>query len=149
MTVQPSALALHMKRVLTAAPAVVFRACTESLELAKWWGPRDFTTPSIEIDIRVGGRYRFAMQPPDGDLFHLTGEFREVDPPSRLAYTFVWEPPDPDDQETIVMLSFRDAEGLTEVDLTQGVFATEARRAVHEQGWTDSFERLCEVVSAI
>lgn len=149
MTEQLSEVALHMKRVLPAAPSVVFRACTDPEELAKWWGPRGFTTPSIEIDLRVGGRYRFAMQPPDGVLFHLTGEFREVDPPSRLAYTFVWEPPDPDDQETVVMLSFRDADGSTEVDFTQGVFATEARRAVHEQGWTDSFERLREVVSAL
>ena len=149
MTEQPTELALHMKRVLPATPSVVFRACTEPVELAKWWGPRGFTTPSIEINLRVGGRYRFAMQPPAGVLFHLTGEFREVDPPSRLAYTFVWEPPDPDDQETLVMLSFRDADGSTEVDLTQGVFATKARRAVHEQGWTDSFERLREVVSAL
>ena len=116
-------------------------------ELAKWWGPRGFTTPAIEIDPRVGGRYRFAMQPPEGDLFHLTGEFREVDPPSRLAYTFVWQPPDPDDRETVVTLSFRDEDGSTEVNFTQGVFATEQRRALHEQGWTESFERLQELLS--
>lgn len=149
MREKPSELTLHMKRLLPGTPSVVFRACTEPEELAKWWGPRGFTTPSIEIDLRVGGRYRFAMQPPDGLLFHLTGELREVDPPYRLAYTFVWEPPDPDDQETVVILSFRDADGSTEVDFTQGVFATEPRRMVHEQGWTDGFERLREVVSAL
>jgi uncharacterized protein YndB with AHSA1/START domain len=88
------------------------------------------------------------MQPPEGDLFHLTGEFREVDPPARLAYTFVWEPPDPDDRETLVTLSFRDVDGSTEVDFKQGVFATKARRALHEQGWRDSFERLQELLSA-
>jgi uncharacterized protein YndB with AHSA1/START domain len=70
----------------------VFRACTEPEELAKWWGPRGFTTPAIEIDLRVGGRYRFAMQPPEGNLFHLSGGFPEVDPPS-AAYTFVWTSP--------------------------------------------------------
>ena len=43
---------------------------------------------------------------PGGDLFHLTGEFREVDPASRLVYTFVWELPDPDDREMVVTLSF-------------------------------------------
>jgi uncharacterized protein YndB with AHSA1/START domain len=58
-------------------------------------GSSGLTTPAIELDLRVGGRYRFAMQPPEGDLFHLTGEFREVDPPSRLVYTFVWEAPGP------------------------------------------------------
>jgi uncharacterized protein YndB with AHSA1/START domain len=146
--VQPGELALRMRRVLRAPAATVFRACTEPQELAKWWGPRGFTTPTIELDVRVGGRYRFAMQPPEGDLFHLTGEFREVEPPSRLAYTFVWEPSDPDDRETVVTLSFRDVDGSTEVDFTQGVFATEARRALYEQGWAESFERLQELLSA-
>jgi uncharacterized protein YndB with AHSA1/START domain len=148
ITVQPDELALRLKRVVRASPFTVFRACTVPEELAKWWGPRGFTTPAIEIDLRVGGRYRFGMQPPEGDLFHLTGEFREVDPPSRLAYTFVWEPPDPDDRETIVTLSFRDVNGSTEVNFTQGVFATMQRRALHEQGWTESFERLQELLSA-
>jgi uncharacterized protein YndB with AHSA1/START domain len=85
---------------------------------------------------------------PEGDLFHLTGEFREVDPASRLVYTFVWEPPDPDDRETVVTLSFRDLDGSTQVDFTQGVFATEEQRALHEQGWTESFERMQELLSA-
>ena len=148
ITVQPGELALQMKRILRAPVSAVFRACTEPEELAKWWGPRGFTTPAIELDLRVGGRYRFAMQPPEGDLFHLTGEFREVDPPSRLAYTFVWEPPDPDDRETLVTLSFRDVDGLTAVNFTQGAFASEQRRALHEQGWRESLERLQELLSA-
>jgi uncharacterized protein YndB with AHSA1/START domain len=45
------------------------------------------------------------MQPPEGELFYLSGEFREVDPPARLACTFCWDPPDPDDQQTVVTLS--------------------------------------------
>jgi uncharacterized protein YndB with AHSA1/START domain len=140
--VQPGELALRMKRILRAPASAVFTACTQPEELAKWWGPRGFTTPAIELDLRVGGRYRFAMQPPEGDLFHLTGEFLEVDPPSRLVYTFVWEPPDPDDRETVVTLAFHKV-----VDFTQGVFATEARRALHEQGWTESLERLQGLLS--
>jgi uncharacterized protein YndB with AHSA1/START domain len=146
--VQPGELALRMKRIVRAPASAVFRACTEPEELAKWWGPRGFTTPSIEVDLRVGGRYRIAMQPPEGDLFHLTGAFREVDPPSRLAYTFVWEPPDPDDRETVVTLSFRQVDRSTEVNFAQGAFATEARRALHEQGWAESFERLQELLLA-
>jgi uncharacterized protein YndB with AHSA1/START domain len=78
ITVQPGELTLGMKRIFRAPASTVFRACTEPEELAKWWGPRGFTTPTIEIDLRVGGRYRFAMQPPEGNLFHLTGEFRGV-----------------------------------------------------------------------
>jgi uncharacterized protein YndB with AHSA1/START domain len=120
---------------------------TEADELAKWWGPHGFSTPGVELDLRVGGRYRFTMQPAEGDGFHLAGEFREVDPPARLVYTFVWEEPTPDDRETLVTLSLRDLGGWTEVSLTQGPFATEERRALHEGGWTESFERLEEVIT--
>ena len=111
-------------------------------------GARGFTTPSLEFAARVGVRYRIEMQPPEGDRFYLTGEFREVDPPVRLAYTFAWEDPDPDDVETEVGLSFRDLGGSTEVALTQGPFKTEARRALHRDGWTDSLDRLERLLSA-
>jgi uncharacterized protein YndB with AHSA1/START domain len=59
------------------------------------------------------------MQPPGGDLFYLSGEFREVDPPARLAYTFRWDPPDPDDRQTVVKLSLQDRGEPTEVLLAQ------------------------------
>ena len=91
---------LRITRVLPAPRTDTYRAMTNPGELTKWWGPRGFTIPSIDFDPRVGGTYRIAMQPPDGDLFHLSGEFWEVDPPARLAFTFRWEPPDPDDRET-------------------------------------------------
>jgi uncharacterized protein YndB with AHSA1/START domain len=137
-----------MKRVLPAAPSVVFAAFSEPNELAKWWGPEGFSTPSLEFDPRVGERYRIEMQPPEGDSFYLTGEFREADPPARLAYTFIWEDPDPDDVENSVGLSFRDLGGSTEVAFTQGPFKTEARRALHRDGWTDSFDKLAHLMSS-
>jgi uncharacterized protein YndB with AHSA1/START domain len=96
----------------------------------------------VTLDVRVGGAYRIAMQPPEGELFHLVGEYLEVRSPSRLAYTFRWEPPDPDDQETVARLELRERAGATEIELTHGPFATEARRELHEAGWTDTFARL-------
>ena len=135
-------LNLHLERVLRARREVVFGACTDPEQLAKWWGPRGFTAPSIELDLRVGGSYRIAMQPPEGDLFYLSGEFREVDSPHRLAYTFRWEEPDPDDRETVVTLSFRDLGDSTGLTLDQGPFATEGRYELHHAGWSDGLERL-------
>lgn len=149
MAAESSGLTVHLARVLRAPPPVVFAACTEPEELAKWWGPRGFTSPSVEIDLRVGGSYRIAMQPPEGDLFYLRGEFREIDAPKRLVYTFEWEDPDPDDQETVVTLTFGDVAEGTELVLDQGPFAVEARRALHEAGWTDGFDRLERSVSSL
>jgi uncharacterized protein YndB with AHSA1/START domain len=138
---------LEIKRVLPAVPSIVFGAFGDPSELVKWWGPAGFTTPSLEFQPRVGETYRIEMQPPEGDPFYLTGEFRDVDPPARLAYTFVWEDPDPDDVETLVALSFRDLGESTELGLTQGPFKTEARRALHRDGWTDGFDKLERLVA--
>jgi uncharacterized protein YndB with AHSA1/START domain len=139
---------LRLNREVLASRPVVFGACVEPDDLAQWWGPHGFTTPHIELDLRVGGRYRFGMQPPDGELFHLSGEFREIEPPARLVYTFRWEEPDPDDRETVVTMSLGDRGDSTEVVVVQSGFATEERRALHVDGWTDSLERLHGLLSS-
>ena len=110
-------------------------------------GPEGFTVPSLAFNPRVGDSYRIEMQPPEGDPFYLTGEFRVVDPPARLAYTFIWEPPNPDDVETLVELSFRDLGESTEVLLAQGPFKTEPRRELHHNGWTESLDKLERLLS--
>jgi uncharacterized protein YndB with AHSA1/START domain len=137
---------LHMTRVLPAPRADVFAAMTEEKDLARWWGPKGFTTRNVEIDPRPGCSYEIDMQPPDGDAFRLSGEFLQVDPPTRLVYTFRWDPPDPDDRETLVTISLEARGGRTEVELTQGEFTTEERRALHEGGWSESLERLRELL---
>nr|WSZ11976.1 SRPBCC domain-containing protein [Streptomyces canus] len=143
-------LRLHMQRVLRAPCSVVFRALTEPQDLAKWWGPDGFTTRGVESDLRRGGGYRIAMQPPEGDRFYLVGEFLVVDPPERLSYTFRWEDPDPEDRETVVRLTLRDIGGTSaELVFTQGDFATERRQALHEQGWTQSLNKLEELMSSV
>jgi uncharacterized protein YndB with AHSA1/START domain len=139
-------LVLRLRRILPAPRAAVYWALSDPGELAKWWGPRGFSAPSVEFQPLVGRSYRIAMQPPAGDLFYLSGEFREVDPPARLAYTFRWDPPDPDDRQTLVTLSLQDQGERTEVLLTQAEFATDERLALHEDGWSDSFGRLERVL---
>jgi uncharacterized protein YndB with AHSA1/START domain len=139
-------LTLKLTRTVSASRSTVWDAFTDPQRLAEWWGPNGFTVPSVEFDPLVGQSFRIAMQPPEGELFHLDGEFQEVDPPSRLAYTFRWDPPDPDDRETMVTLSLRDRGDETEVALTQGEFATEERLALHDGGWTESFEKLEELL---
>jgi uncharacterized protein YndB with AHSA1/START domain len=135
-------LMLELTRTLPAPRPEVWSAMTDHERLAAWWGPKGFTVPSVDFEPRVGGRYRIAMQPPEGDLFYLHGEFHEVDPPSRLVYTFVWEPPAPDDRETLVTLVLEDRGEQTAVSLQHGEFATEERLELHQGGWTDSFEKL-------
>jgi uncharacterized protein YndB with AHSA1/START domain len=133
---------LELTRVLPAAADIVFAAFRDTVRLAQWWGPEGFTIPSVDFSTLTGEAYRIEMQPPEGDAFYVHGVFRTVHPPQRLSFTFAWEPPDPDDVETLVDLSFEDRGHETEVSLWQGEFRTEARIAIHRDGWTESFDKL-------
>jgi uncharacterized protein YndB with AHSA1/START domain len=87
------------------------------------------------------------MQPPEGEVFHVTGTYVDVTPPSRLVFTFRWEEPDPDDRDTVVAVALDERDDGTLFTVIQGVFATENRRSLHDQGWSESLERLDEVLS--
>jgi uncharacterized protein YndB with AHSA1/START domain len=144
----PDDLTLHLERVLPAPRSLVFRMLSLPDLLVTWWGPKGFTASSVDLDVRVGGRYRIVMQPPDGNAFALVGEFRRVDAPSELSYTFRYEDPDPDDRETIVVLRLEERDETTVLTVDQGPFLTEPRRALHTQGWTESLDRLRDSVAS-
>ena len=133
---------LEMRRAMPAPRSTVFAAFTDPAQLAQWWGPVGFTIPSVEFEPRPGAAYQIEMQPPEGESFFLRGEVREADAPNRLAYTFIWDPPDPDDVETLVELGFADQGEATDVDFRQGEFKTDARLELHRNGWSDTFDKL-------
>jgi uncharacterized protein YndB with AHSA1/START domain len=83
-------------------------------------GPRGFTTAVEHPDLAVDGRYWFAMTPPGGEPFHLHGRFVGIERPGQLAFTFVWEPPEQDDRETVVRLHLAGRTSGTELSLSRG-----------------------------
>jgi uncharacterized protein YndB with AHSA1/START domain len=138
---QPSGSELHLEKILVVPYERVFAAFVDADQLRRWWGPAGFTVPELRFDAVEGTDYRIAMQPPAGHAFHVSGTFRAVEPPHRLSFTFNYEEPDPDDQETVVTLTFRPTEGGTRVILDQGPFKTAARLDLHRDGWTETLER--------
>jgi len=139
---QPTATRLHLEKFLGVPQDRVFAAFIDAEQLRRWWGPAGFAVPRLQFDAVEGMDYRIAMQPPDGDVFHIRGTFRAVEAPRRLVYTFSYEEPDPDDQETLVTLTFDPNHAGTRVVLDQEPFKTAARRELHRDGWTDTLERL-------
>jgi len=137
-----------MSRVLAVPRERAWAAFNEAEMLARWWGPNGFTIPGIEFDPRPKGSYRIEMRPPDGAPFALAGEFREVEAPARLVFTFRWDEPDPDDVENVATLLFVDLGDETEVLLTQAPFKTDARLSLHRDGWSDSFDKLERLLAA-
>jgi uncharacterized protein YndB with AHSA1/START domain len=72
-------------RVFDAPREVVFRAFTDPVLLARWWGPKGFTNTFQEFDLRPGGAWRFVMRGPDGTEYQMTKEFVEVVAPERIV----------------------------------------------------------------
>jgi uncharacterized protein YndB with AHSA1/START domain len=138
---------LRLEKLLLVPRKRVFAAFVDADQLRVWFGPRGFTVSDLELDPVVGNGYRLTIQPPEGDAFHVGGTFHAVEAPRRLAFTFLYEEPDPDDQETLVTVTLEATGQGTRLLLEQSPFKTAARRELHRDGWTESLERLEEALS--
>ena len=137
---------LQLTRTFAAPREKVFRAWTDPEEVKKWFHPPGYETPSAEIDLRVGGKYRLGMRKlPDGEVFYLSGSYREVRRPERLVYTWQWEA-EPELGDTLVTVQFHDRGGSTEVVLTHELFPTEKARQEHERGWSGGLDNLVKIL---
>ena len=73
-------------RVFDAPRERVFRAFSDPRQLARWWGPKDFTNTFHEFDLRPGGAWRFVMHGPDGADYRNATDFIEVVRPERIVF---------------------------------------------------------------
>src|SRR5436309_6181260 len=78
---------LTIVRVFDAPREAVWKAWTDPERAKRWWGPKGFTAPFIEIDFRVGGKYLFCMRSPDGKDYWSTGTYREIVPMKKFVAT--------------------------------------------------------------
>lgn len=78
-------------REFDAPPALVYRACTEPDLVSRWWPGKRGRMRSCEIDLRVGGRWRYVMEATGGFEVAFHGEFREIEPAVRTVNTEVFE----------------------------------------------------------
>ncbi len=76
-----------VERTFSAPRELVFQVFAEPRHLRRWWGPKGYTSPVCEADVRVGGRYLFCMRSPEGQDIYSTGTFKEVVPNARIVYT--------------------------------------------------------------
>lgn len=76
---------LVITRVLNAPRTMVWKALTEPERVKRWWGPLDFTSPTVKIDLRVGGKYLFCMRSPQGRESWDAGVYREIVPNEKLV----------------------------------------------------------------
>jgi uncharacterized protein YndB with AHSA1/START domain len=137
-------------RLLDAPRRLVFRAWTDPVLAAHWWGPQGFTSVSCEMDVRPGGKWRRSMRSPDGSLHCARGVYREIAVPERLVFTYAWEDADGrPGHETVVAVTFAEIGGKTELILRQSAFQSVAAADAHRGGWTSCFERFAEYLATL
>jgi uncharacterized protein YndB with AHSA1/START domain len=156
MTSRPSAhnprTEVTLTRIFDAPRDLVWKAWTDPAMLARWWGPHGFTNPRCEADVRAGGKILIHMRAPDGTVFPMTGTFDEVAEPECLVFRAV--PIDDNGAallESLTTVTFHDLGGRTKVIVHASAaplqpVADQMLKGM-EAGWTQSLERLAELVA--
>ena len=135
---------VFLTRVFDAPRELVWQVFTQAEHLAKWWGPKGCSTRVLQLDLRPGGLYHYAMETPDGEMF---GRFtyRDVIAPERLAFVLSFADADaniiraPFDAvwplELLCENLFQDEGGKTRVTMASAPLdASDEERASFEQG---------------
>ena len=148
----PSDREIRLTRVFDAPRHLVFEAMTRPEHIKRWWGNlgAGYSVPVCEVDLRVGGRWRFVNRHPKGEAaFH--GVYREIAPPARLVFTEIFE--DFPDAESVVSTDFTDENGKTRMTVTCLYPSVEVRDIVMksgmERGAALSYDRLEEVAASL
>jgi len=114
---------------LSAPPRLVYDAWTRPELVRRWWAPAALGMEMVDCqaDLRVGGRYRYVVRGPQGELA-FSGTYTELSPPSGLRYTHVFEPMAAAG-ELAVTVSFTERAGATELVVHERYPAAEVRSA--------------------
>jgi uncharacterized protein YndB with AHSA1/START domain len=106
---------LIAERWFDAPRDLVFRAMTEPERIPRWWGRRGDVTRVEKMDVRPGGTWRFVSRGPDGVDYPFTGEFLEIDPPSRVVQTFIFDVEGLSDHVSVVTTEYTEEGGRTKM----------------------------------
>lgn len=138
-----------LSRLFEAPARLVFAAFTRPELLVRWYGARGWKLVECDVDLRVGGRWRFVSQGPEGAQMVQAGVYRQIEPPHRLVCTELF-----DDQsypgETLVSHEFTELAGRTTVATTLRYATAEGRDTVLRypmaRGVGQSYTRLADLL---
>jgi len=129
----PSDTEILLTREFDAPPHLVYEASTKPEHVRRWWCCMEgFTMPICEIDLRVGGAWRYVMLDPEGREVGFHGEYKEIVPNERIVHTEIFDPfPQ---APTLVTVTFEARGGKTLLRSLQQCASKEARDAIIESG---------------
>jgi uncharacterized protein YndB with AHSA1/START domain len=136
-------------RVFDAPRELVWNAWTEPEQLARWWGPRGWSTPpeAVTMDVRPGGAFRVpSVSDEDGSEMTVEGVYLEVNEPERLVFEEASENSWHEGAVSVVTLADL-GDGRTELVLHSTIHTTAEMRARAEAGMASTLDRLAEHLS--
>jgi uncharacterized protein YndB with AHSA1/START domain len=145
----PSDREIRITRLFDAPRHLVFEAMTKPEHVKRWWGNLDdrYSVPVCDIDLRVGGAWRFVGRGPEGQYPAFHGVYREIDAPGRLVYTEIFEPYP--DVESVVTQLLTEEGGKTRITVTSLYPSLDVRDMVlktgMEKGAALSYDHLDDV----
>ncbi|WP_426503604.1 SRPBCC family protein [Dactylosporangium sp. McL0621] len=150
----PADLQILITREFDAPKAQVWRAYTTPELVERWWAGDRGTVRSAEIDLRVGGSWRYAMIANGGFEVAFHGEYRAIEAPDRLVNTEVFEGlPDPDAHSGVVTVTFTETGGRTRMEMLCEYDDEETRDSViasgMESGMQESLDHLEAVAASL
>lgn len=147
----PGETSFTTRRLLNAPRALVFDVWTKPEHMKRWLGPRSLTMVSCEVDLRVGGRYRYVHRGPDGHEYGFHGEYKEIVRPERLVATFVFElMPQHEAVDTLVLEEIDGKTLVTTTTVHQTVEARDGHLASGmEGGMKEGYARMDELLAAL
>jgi uncharacterized protein YndB with AHSA1/START domain len=144
----PTDREIVMRRVFDAPRTLVFDAFSKPELLKRWFGPRGWSLVVCEVDLRVGGGFRFVMRGPDGRDMGMRGVYREIAPPERSVHMESFDDYPGESQVTAV---FVEQEGKTTLTVTVLYPSREVRDIViksgMEHGAAESYDKLAELLA--
>ncbi len=132
---------LRIQRTYRAPAQAVFDAWTNEEVIRRWWHAEvGWETSEAEVDLRVGGAVRVVMRDAQSHAeYGGGGRYTEIDPPNRLAFTWIW---DDNSTRTLIEIEFEEADGVTTVNFTHSDLWDEEAVRDHEGGWNRCFDHL-------
>jgi uncharacterized protein YndB with AHSA1/START domain len=134
-----------IRKIIAATREEVFQAWTDPESMRHWMrGRRDMEETEAHLDVRPGGSFRITMKGKDGNHEH-TGQYRVVEPPSRLVFT--WISKGTHEQETIVTVDLKQRGAECELTLTHEKLPGKEAASGHEDGWNQIAELLARYLA--
>jgi uncharacterized protein YndB with AHSA1/START domain len=150
---EPTRPTVVITRTFNAPRDLVFEALTKPEHIARWWGPKRLTVAVCEIDLRVGGVYRFVHRAEDGTEYPFKGVYREITPPERLIYTQRYDVEPYAKHESVVTVDLAERDARTTLTIIERFASLAERDAKMKQGMRkgalESVDRLGELLGVL